>query len=222
MRPVRFRHLALLCAAAFLAACGKATVRPGVPDPAFSLESLRSGSSGLVVSGDVRVTEFKKSFKAVFGTGDSLAAYLSARILDSLNRGLPRIEAYALPPSLFPFPGDTAAAAPPAAPVPRPAVPTHVLRIRNLAVEKSTRELPVMLLPSDPQNMMQAGGGKSEGCTVSFDVEIWETAGPGLLAPRYTFSVTGRADVPLYAYKSALKEAVNAAARGTARHLRGK
>jgi hypothetical protein len=220
MRLDRFRTLVLSgIAASLLAACSKSTVRPGFSDPGFSLDSLRSGSSGLVVSGNARVAGFQKSFDALFGTGDSLAAWLSARILDSLNQGRTPIAAYALPAFMIPFPGDVPVA-PPQSPMPRPAVPSYVIRIRNIAVEKILNEVPSTLLPSGSQiGMVPAGGGTSEACVVSFDGEVWETA---TMTMRHSFSVTARADVTLYAYKTALRGAVKAAARRTAWHLRGK
>jgi hypothetical protein len=197
-------------AALFLTACGKSTVRPVLADPGFEIASLRAGTSALIVDGDVRVAGFEDAFADRFGTGDSLASYLAARLLDSLNGGNPAIAA-ATAPTLN---------------------PRFVIHVRNIVVDRRTRELPAVILPSGSQNSMEpAGGGTSQSCIVTFDVDVWEQEAAAVVSDsfpegsagvrRLVFSVTGVADVPLYAYKTALVEAVTVAARRTARHLRG-
>jgi hypothetical protein len=200
-------HLHILMIAALLSACGKSTVKPGHTDPGFSLENLREGRTALIVDGNVRLAGFEAAFASRFGTGDSLATYLSARILDSLNSGNPAITALAAPAMN----------------------PRHIIHVRNIVVDQHTREIPTAVLPSGgPSRMEPAGGGSSKSCVVTLDVEVWETAAEGTQPPdsasgfrRLSFTVTGQADVPLFAYKAALVEAVNAAARRTAWHLRG-
>jgi hypothetical protein len=213
-----------------LGGCGRGTVRPAAFAPGFSLASLSSAPSVLVVSEDVRVTEFKKSFSNAFGTGEILAAYISARVLDSLNGSIPKIATtpaasglarlFAEHPndSLLAYVSTDSGAF---------ATPAYVLRIRNVTVGNAFSEIPRVVLPTAaPNSMAPEGGGTNESCIVTFDVEIWEFRGGGNdggreLARRGTFGVTGRADVVVYAYKSALVEAVRAATRVTARHLRG-
>src|SRR5690606_35528842 len=92
MRIRRFRFLAFTIAA-LLAACGKSHVRPGHADPDFDLAALRSGGVALEIDTTVSVTDFRRAFAVAFGSGDSLASHLAARILDSLNRGDPKIPA---------------------------------------------------------------------------------------------------------------------------------
>jgi hypothetical protein len=208
--PVFPPAFVVLSVALFLAACGKSTVRPVLADPGFELASLRTGTAALIVDGDVRVEGFHDAFASRFGSGDSLAAFIAAELLDSLNGGKPVIVA-SIAPALN---------------------PRFVIHVRNLIVERRARELPATILPTGGQQAMApAGGGTSESCAVTFDVEVWEQDSAGVASEnipegasgvrRLVFSVTGLADVPLYAYKTALVEAVNMAARRTARHLRG-
>jgi hypothetical protein len=199
-------RLALFLPAAFsiaiiFAACGKSTVKPGHADPDFALASLRADTSMLIVSANVQVAGFEKAFANRFATGDALAAYLAQRILDSLNAGDPKVPAIGI-------------------------TSTRTARFRiqvaDIAVGKAMRELPVLVLPSTGENALApAGGGTSESCTVTFNVEVWEADSTREETRRLSFTVTGRSDVVLYAYKSALVEALNAAARRTAWHLRG-
>lgn len=220
---------AAMLGAVLLTGCGKATVHPGPVDAGFSLASLRADTTSVIVEGEVRVTEFEKSFEDVFGSGDSLAAAIEARLLDSLNRGVPALPARAGSPELaglFAAQGEgfdpVDEAAQPATPE---TAPRYILRIRNVTVGNALKEIPSAVLPSGTANSMApAGGGTSESCVVAFDVEVWENSkeeGTALnMRRRAAFSVTGKADVLLYAYKSALEEAVAAAVRGTAKHLR--
>jgi hypothetical protein len=213
---------ALLLAAFGLAACGKATVKLGATAEGFSLASLRSGTVALLVESEVAFSgltpTYDDAFADRFGTGDSLSSYLSARLLDSLNGGAPRISA-----------------------APAPALnPRHILVVRDLALARGERELPTTLLPAVGQNSMQAaGGGASQSWTFSFGVQVWEVASrlpedgvaadsgnPGIIADtangllRHSFRVTATADVPLYAYEAALVETINVAASKATRHLR--
>lgn len=219
-RTAHFSTLALT-AALLVTGCGKATVRPGTSDDGFSLSMLRSAPSAVIIDAEVSFSDltpsYQSAFNSRFGTEDSLTSYLSAVLIDSLNRGTPRVPA-ALAPALN---------------------PRHILIIRDLVVARGARGLPSTLLPTGGQKSMQsAGGGTSESWTVSFVVNVWESAREfhadsvvvdttsfevpdstsGLL--RYSFAVSGSADVPLYAYKTALIEAVNAAVTQTARQLR--
>ena len=211
----------LVASVGLFAACGKATVKPGHAAAGFSVASLRAGSSALIVDARPTLSDLTPSYQSAFadrfGDGDSLASYLAARLLDSLNGGTPAVPA-ALAPALN---------------------PRHILHVRDLVIARTTREVPKATLPSGAQSSPQmepAGGGTSEGWSVTFTVDVWETSGilgeaedePGVAAPdsaagklRFSFAVTGQADVPLYAYKSALTEALNVAANAAVRHLRG-
>jgi hypothetical protein len=191
---------AILILAVLLAACGKSHVRPGHADADFDLASLRDGGVALEIDTAVTVTEFRRAYASAFGSGDSLASYLAHRLLDSLNLGNPLIPAQRS--------GGSSDESPP-----------HLVRITNIAVGNATRELPKAIVPGYGENVKTpAGGGTSESCVVTFEVEVLEIATG---TSRLAFSVTGTADVPLYAYKTALREAVNAAARRTVWHLRG-
>jgi hypothetical protein len=224
-RYARFLILAFT-ATLFLSACGKATVKPMAVNEGFALSSLQSGINAVIVDTEVGFIDltpsYQNAFSKQFGSTDSLSSYLAARLIDSLNAGAPKLHAVAAPALN----------------------PRHILHIRNLVLERGTRELPTALLPSGSgQSMQAAGGGTSEGWTIAFEVDVWRPTGvlwssdtggelsdiggalsvpdsaSGLM--EYSFTVNGQADVPLYAYKTALVEAVNAAVTKTARHLRG-
>lgn len=231
-RPVfRTRHaravaacmlVALAASTLLLAACGKATVKSGMAREGFVLTDLQSGISAVIVDAGITPqnlsTPYRKALAERFGDGDSLSSHLAARLIDSLNGGTPRVTAVGAPGLN----------------------PRHIIHIRELTVSRVTREVPTALLPTGGQQSMQAaGGGASESWAVSFEVDVWRPTGllgnaaedtsaetasvpdSATSVREYSFSVTGRADVPLYAYKTALVEAVNAAAAEAARHLRG-
>lgn len=212
--------LAVTVSTLVLAACGKATVRSGEAREGFSLTDLQSGISAVIVDAAVERADltapYRDAFTERFGDSDSLSTYLTARLVDSLNNGTPRLAAVSAPGLN----------------------PRHIIHVRELTVSRVTREVPTALLPTGGQQSMQvAGGGTSESWAVSFEVDVWRPVGvvteesesgdvnvpdSATSVREYSFSVTGRADVPLYAYKTALVEAVNAAATEVARHLRGR
>lgn len=213
----------VISSAVLFSACGKATVKPGTAADGFTLAALRTTSAAVIVDAEVATSNltpsYQEAFKARFGKGDSLSSYLAARLLDSLNRGTPKVPTVAAPALN----------------------PRYILIVRDLMLARGVREVPSGLLPTGAQQGMQAaGGGTSESWTFSFVVNVWETAGRnpedddadsgrgvadlrgldstgavddvsaaadtlnGLL--RYSFSVNGVADVPLYAYKTALED----------------
>ncbi len=206
-----FRHGILLGVALALGACGKAAVKPGATAGGFRPESLREAPIALRVDTALALSgltpAYQEAFDERFGSAEAFSAWLSARLLDLLNNGSPAIAA------AITLAADT----------------RYILVVRDLALARGERELPTALLPTGGQRSLQsAGGGTSQSWNFSFAVEIREivrrtegvldTAGGKL---RHAFEVTGAADVPLFAYKTALLEAVNVAADKAARHLRG-
>lgn len=227
------RGVTALAVMLLLTACGKATLTTGSLRPGFTLTALQGGASAVIVDAVVDTVDFTPSYRTAFaerfGSADSLSSHVAALLIDSLNAGTPRLPAV-LAPGLN---------------------PRHIIHVRNVTVRRDARDVPSALLPTGGQREMQAaGGGTSEAWSVSFEVDVWRPTGalpdvgdgyvatgqesdgtePGSLIPpdsatgvkEYSFSVTGRADVPLYAYKTALVEAVNAAAAQAARHLGGR
>ncbi len=213
--------VSLVLPALLLAGCGKATIQTGTAREGFTLTDLQSGISAVIVDAGViakdLTTPYQNALTERFGHDDSLSSYLTARLIDSLNGSLPRVAAVNAPGLN----------------------PRHILHIRDLTVARVTREVPTALLPTGGQQGMQAaGGGTSESWAFAFEVDVWRPTGVFVHAGEdsdedarvpdsttgtreYSFSVTGRADIPLYAYKTALVEAVNAAATEAARHLKG-
>lgn len=213
----------LLTAAVLFCGCGKAMVKPGERADGFSLKALRAAPVALFVDPDVSLPDLTPPFAAAFadrfGSPDSFSSYLAARMLDSLNHGKPPIQA-----ALAPTPW-----------------PRHMVVVRELALRQDEREVPMALLPTGGQQSLQsAGGGTSRSWTLSFLVNVWEVSGripdedgsghydhegPGLADTtdgllRHSFEVTATAEVPLYAYKTALDEAVRVAANKAVRYLR--
>lgn len=216
------RHLAALFAAGLMlggfAACAVPHAVSVRTDAAFPRENLRKTPSLLVVSRDARVTAFKSEFSAVYGRPDSLSAFLARALTDSLNKGTPAVPvrraAWSAPADsvgLTLIPGPDSAVLETGA--------RYVLRVRDITVANSVRELPIVTTPGVGEGYMRNGGGSSESCVVSFEVEIWDAE--GALARRHAFVVTGRSEVFLWAYESALKKAVRYALQGAVAHLRG-
>lgn len=228
-RPARsiLVHASLGVAAVLVAGCGKATVRPVASDPGFSMARLRADTVALSVAGHVRITEFKKTVEDVFGSDSVLGARLSARLLDSMTHGTPAIVVRAVSPAVAAlWPQDSTADAPPGDPDTRwrAEAPRYVVRVYNLTVGGNREPIPAMTLPSGPHGeMAPASGGENVACVVGYDVEVWETVDEeGLvgLRRRTAFTVTGRANVVLFAHKMALEEALAAALRATLKQLR--
>ena len=201
--------------------CGKGTVRPETIDPGFTPAQLREGTLWIAVDTAVSVDGMESAFVEEFGSGAELAAFLGSALRDSLARGLPAIDAQPIPEDVPAEHVDTVDRA-----AERRAVaetlsghPTsHIARVTNLRIARTTRTLPTANLPSGVQRGVEpAGGGTSEGCEFTYDLELRDNA-TGALRARYR--VTGQADVPLHAYRTALRESVLAAVRASVRTLR--
>ncbi len=219
--------LIMIAMAALFTGCGKATVRPLATDPGFTMALLRQDSAALNVSEHVQVNEFNKPFDEFFGSGSALAARLSARLLDSLNHGTPSLSVRSSTPAVAAlWPKDSAAAgtAEDLETAWQDQAPKFILRIHNLTVGNHREAIPATMIPSGPQGgMAPATGGENVACMVTFDVEVWEKMnedGLAGLTRRAAFTVTGKANVVLFANKMALEEAISAAVRGTLAQLR--
>jgi hypothetical protein len=188
MKIFRMGAFALLCGALF--GCSRSTVSTGFNAPEFSLARLRSEPSLLVVSPEVRVTGFRKTYAALFRDDSALASRISRKLLDSL-RGEIRLESTS---------------------------PEYRIFVRTVTIGDSATDLPRGILPGVTGGMEPAGGGQRKSCVVSFEVEIRDARG----ARVYAFTTQAQADLPLYAYKTTLRNALDAAARKTAAHLSGR
>lgn len=215
--------LSALLPALLLAGCGKGTVRPETVAPGFTPSQLRDGTLWIMVDTAVVVDGMEDTFDDVFGSGAGLAAFLGSALRDSLARGLPAFDAQPAPAVVEAEHAvvDTVDAHPERGAV-ADVLPTHnaghIARLTNLRIARTTRTLPTANLPSGTQPGVEpAGGGTSEGCELVFDLELRDN-GTGALRARYR--VTGQADVPLHAYRTALREAVQASVRASVRLLR--
>ena len=195
-----------LLAAAGLAGCSRSTVSTRFQAPEFSLAELRAAPSLLVVSPKVRVDAFNKSYGALFKDTTQLSMRLSRKILDSLKLGA----AVAVAPAGMAatdsaLRGQLVSTG-----------STYVIRVSSVTIADSVLEIPDILLPGPGSGTMQpTRGGQGKACIVTLNVEILDAA----LRERQVFTVRSQADVPLYAYKTALLNALDGAARRTAFHL---
>ena len=188
-RTLSFSGFAFLLSLLLLVTgCSRSTVSTRFKAPEFALADLRTSPSLLVVSPEVRVNAFKKSYRSVFPDTASLSTRLTRKILDSLKLEKP----LASPPK-------------------------YVIYVRTVTIGDSLTQLPSGILPGVTGGMEPAGGGTSTSCLVTLDMEILDPAGTS----RYAFTVRTQADVLLYAYKTALLTALDAAAHKAAAHLRG-
>jgi hypothetical protein len=213
-----FRSALALAACALLAACGGTRPMSVRAEGEFPRENLRRAPSLLAVSTDAKVIEFKGAVAGAFGRSDSLATFIARALADSLNRGTPVVPVRR---ATWSAPADSAGLS--MIPGPDSSVlekgARYVLRVRDITVTNARRELPVVDVPGMGSSYARSGGGSSESCVVSFEVEIWDTE--GVLSRKHAFVVTGRADLFLWAYESTLREAVRRAVQGAAAHLRG-
>jgi hypothetical protein len=187
-----------------LAGCGRSTVSTRFNAPEFSLAELRDAPSLLVVAPEVRLRAYHKPYRALFGDSSALSERISRKMLDSLK--------LRMPVSAAPAATDSALRALLASTGSR-----HVIVVRSAAIEDTARENPDVLLPGIG-GMQPAGRGTSHGCVVTLEVEILDAA----LTRRYAFTARARSEVVLYAYKTALAKAVDAAALRAASHLSGR
>jgi hypothetical protein len=203
-----------------LTACGGrySSVAPIGGEP-FERENLRSASSVLVVSSGAEATAYGSAVRKLYGSVDSLPGVLARALADSLNGGTPAVPVRlaglpAVPDSmdLNAYPGFDSLALETGA--------RYILRLRRVGVSNALRQLPTVTVPSGYNDTYSpSGGGTSESCVVTFEVEIWETE--GAFSRRHVFVVTGRSDLFLWAYKSAVRETVRRAVATAAQHLRG-
>ena len=190
-----------------LGGCSRSLVQTQFIAPEFALSDLRSGPSLLVVSPEVHVNAFKKPYRALFKDSVALPTRLSQKILDSLKVGVSVTAIQAGVPV-----SDSALQASLLS-----SGSKYVVFVRSVTIEDSLTEIPRGQLPG-MNGMEPSGGGTSKSCIVVLDVEILDST----LTKQYAFVVRSSADVALYAYKTALLNAVDAAARKTAWHLSGR
>lgn len=186
-----------------LAGCSRATVSPGAKAPEFSLADLGTGKSLLVVRPEVRVTGFSKPYHALFPDSTALAARISHAILDSVK--IPLVAA--------PVGSDSALRA-----LASSTGAAHVIFIKTVTIGDTLKKAQETSLPEIGGSVTPVQGGVGKACVVLLGVEIQDAAGK----PEYAFTVRADADVPLYAYKTALTNALDAASKKTALHLAGR
>jgi hypothetical protein len=213
-----------------LTGCGKGTVQEQWSDPGFSSASFREDTALLVVSGPVQVVEFKQTFREAFASESDLLAHLAARLLDSLNHGTPAIPVRTGGSETGNLFGNGSAESSAQTALGMTAAnwendsAHYVIRIRNITVGNAHDSIPVTLIPAGPQGeMVPGGGGETESCVVSFALEVWEKFdedGTVGRTRRAAFTVSGKAPVVLFAYRSALDEAFATALNGTLGALR--
>jgi len=204
LKPLLLCLLVLLgFSCATLAGCSRATVSPGAKAPEFSLADLGASKSLLVVQPEVRITGFSKPYHSLFPDSTALAGRISRVILDSVRIAL----VPAVPTSdsgLRALLSSTGAA--------------HVIRIKTVTIGDTVKKAAETSLPEIGGSVKPVQGGVGKACIVVFEVEVRDTTGK----TQYAFTVRADADVPLYAYKTALTNALDAASNKTARHLAGR
>lgn len=188
---------------ATLTGCSRATVSPGARAPEFSLADLGTGKSLLFVQPEIRITGFSKPYHSLFPDSTALAGRISRAILDSVRIALvPAVTAS--DSGLRALLSSTGA--------------THVIWIKTVTIGDTVKKASETSLPEIGGSVKPVQGGVGKACVVRFEVEVHDAAG----RPLYAFTVRADADVPLYAYKTALKNALDAASNKTARHLAGR
>jgi hypothetical protein len=172
--------------------CSRSTVATHFKAPEFTLAELRTAPLVLVVAPEVRVKAFKKSYAALFNDTASLSARVSRKILDSLKL------------DVAPDSASSGAA--------------YRIHVRSVTIADTTQEMQEVLLPGPTGDMQPSRGGILKFCLVTLEVEIVDSTE----TKRYAFRVHTKAEVPLYAYKTALLNALDAASRKVAVHLEGR
>ena len=188
----------LILASLLLSACSRSTVATNHTSAEFSLEELKQSSSLLVVSPEVKLEAFRKPYRQVFKDSGTLNARIVRKLTDSLKIKV----VLQGPPDSTVDPTDA----------------KYRIRVVSLIISDSTLEAPRVLLPSGTGTMQPVGGGSSKSCIVRIQVDIENLAGDVV----HSFTVKTVTEVPLYAYKSALTNAIDAAVTRVARHLGGK
>ncbi len=216
-------------------ACSTTYVKPGYSSPDFSKEDFKKSKSLLVVSRHATVNAFKVSFERAYSNSDSLSKYLAKTIQDSLGHVISgggiviaseevagRIDTVSPdknsiapnrgggdPSEDFPSPANivwldsTAHSAP--GTFPPVADAKYLVFVKNILINNSFRFTPGMMVPAPGGGMMMTGGGSQTYCYFSYDVEIWDAA---TATRRHTFNTKGVASVFLFAFKTALENAV--------------
>ena len=191
--------------------CSKIYVSQRYMTPGFSMETVKTSKSLLTVSNMVEIVEFKKSFEWSFGTPDSLSHYLSRMISDSLKSQLPGM---ALTSGSSDFSNALEANA-----LDRDAVTRaqdlfkstdakYIVNVKNLVLGNSVQDNgPAMMSTGGGGGgTMMVGGGSSETCIFSFEVEFWDSS---TLSKKAAYRVSGKGEVFMFAYQTALQTAVD-------------
>ena len=207
LNPLRLKQLRFVFLAAailLLTGCSRSTVSTRFNTPEFTVANLQTASSVLLISPDVHVHGFKKTYRALFKDTAALSTRISRKILDSLQLGAPVISASGKADSALKIRLDETGA-------------KYVIYLHTVTIEDTVELKEDLLLPG-VNGLQPSRGGISKSCLVTFDVDILDRA----LAKQYSFRVHTKTDVLLYAYKTALLTSLDAAARKTVVHLEGR
>lgn len=197
LRPLR--AAALIFSLAFLAGCAP-HVRSHFAQPGFAIQDVAKNTVTVTATTDPTLLEFRKSYVALYGTGDSLSRFVSRDIALQLGSGA----------RVLPMNNGLAAQI--------SALADSSQKEKNQAF-LNTVETRYLLVVTDiviNQETVSTPQGNGINCVTLFKVDVWDTKS-GL--KQASFEVDGNESVFFLAFQTALEGAIRETAQRTVKYL---
>lgn len=184
----------------------------------FSITQLKGSNVRLYVTPVVDVLEFQNSFRNEYGSRSKFDSLLTSRVKDILtNIATTSIDTSNETEKIFFDKSLPEEKAEKAKAVFESANENYFIGIKEIVISNSIKNDPINYSPSTTISTpggkvsvggMPSGGGMSESCVVSVQVEVWSVKDRKRLTE---FTAVGQSGVTFFAYGTALKNAVNEA-----------
>lgn len=197
----------------FLINCSQRFINVNYSGNGFSVNELKSAKVALVASEKVTVLEFRKAYDKKFQDSDSCRKYISGKIVESINKDIPEINVSGVDAeysNVFDIDNLNAEALAKVDMFFKSSDSKYVINIKNIVVSNAftANPAPVMVAASGTTGAatggMVMGGGTSESCVISYDVEVWDSK---TREKKLSFNNRGESKVSFFAYGKALNNA---------------
>lgn len=184
----------------------------------FAITQLKGSNVRLYVTPVVDVLEFQNSFRSEYGSRSKFDSLLTSRVKDILTKvATTSIDSSNETEKIFLDKSLPEEKVENAKEVFESANENYFIGIKEIVISNSIKTNPINISPSTTISTpggnvtvggMPSGGGTSESCVVSVQVEVWSVKERKRLTE---FTAVGQSGVTFFAYGTALKNAVNEA-----------
>ncbi|MDB5050203.1 MAG: hypothetical protein JWO30_3274 [Fibrobacteres bacterium] len=198
----------------FLINCSQRFINVNYSGNGFSVNELKSSKVALVASEKVTVLEFRKAYDKKFQDSDSCRKFISGKIVESINKGIPEINVSGVDAeysNVFDIDNLNAEALAKVDGFFKSTDSKYVINIKNIIVSNAFIANPATMMAAPPGTngavsggMVMGTGGTTESCVISYDVEIWDSK---TREKKLSFNNRGESKVSFFAYGKALNNA---------------